>query len=144
MSIELDVEKILQIKLSTGQEILAQSVDTDEEGSFVISHSLEMVAVEYEDEDLQLNKSYYILRPFVSYPEALDVNVSVNPNAIVCVNKPSKKVIEQYAGSVDAIQEMLVDDNPTVEVEVDPDSDSAPKGNVFTFPKAPPRLLTED
>lgn len=141
MSIELDVEKITQIKLVTGQEILAQTVDVEDKETFVISHALEMVAVEYEDDELQLNKSYYILRPFVSYPEALDVNVSVNPNAIVCVNKPSKKVVEQYAGSVDAIQEMLVDDNPTVEVEVEPDSDSAPKGNVLSFP---PKLLTED
>ena len=141
MSIELDIEKITQIKLITGQEILAQSIEDDTPETFVISHALEMVAVEYEDDELQLNKSYYILRPFVSYPEALDVAVSVNPNAIVCINKPSKKVIEQYTGSVDAIQEMLVDDNPTVEVEVEPEGDSAPKGNVLSFP---PKLLTED
>ena len=140
MSIELDTDKIIQVKLMTGQEILAQSVDVENPESFVMSHALEMVAVEYEDEDMQLNKSYYILRPFVSYPEALDVVVSVNPNAIVCINKPSKKVIEQYAGSLDQIQEMLVDDDEVSETE----PKKEPKGNVFTFPSAPPKLLTED
>lgn len=143
MSIELDLEKILQIKLSTGQEILAQSIDVDTPDSFVISHALEMVAVEYEDDELQLNKSYYILRPFVSYPEALDIVVSVNPNAIVMINKPSSKVIEQYVGSVDAIQEMLVDDTDNPQETITPEG-TPPVGNVFTFPKAPPKLLTED
>jgi|TARA_B110000908_G_C10256269_1_gene455702 hypothetical protein len=138
MSIELEIEKIIQIKLSTGQEIIAQSIEVDTEDSFVISHSLEMVAVEYDDDEIQLNKSYYILRPFVSYPEALDVVVSINPNAIVCINKPSKKVIEQYASSCDAIQEMLVDDNP---VDDGTDSDPTPRGNILSFP---PKLLTED
>ena len=138
MSIELEIEKILQIKLSTGQEILAQSIDIETKETFIVSHALEMVAVEYEDDELQLNKSYYILRPFVSYPEALDVAVSVNPSSIVCINKPSKKVIEQYASSCDAIQEMLVDDNP---VDDGTDPDPTPKGNILSFP---PKLLTED
>lgn len=138
MSIELEIEKILQIKLSTGQEILAQSIDIETKETFIVSHALEMVAVEYEDDELQLNKSYYILRPFVSYPEALDVAVSVNPSSIVCINKPSKKVIEQYASSCDAIQEMLVDDNP---VDDGTDDDPTPRGNILSFP---PKLLTED
>ena len=138
MSIELEIEKILQIKLSTGQEILAQSIDIETKETFIVSHALEMVAVEYEDDELQLNKSYYILRPFVSYPEALDVAVSVNPSSIVCINKPSKKVIEQYASSCDAIQEMLVDDNP---VDDGTDPDPTPRGNILSFP---PKLLTED
>lgn len=138
MSIELEIEKILQIKLSTGQEILAQSIDIETKETFIVSHALEMVAVEYEDDELQLNKSYYILRPFVSYPEALDVAVSVNPSSIVCINKPSKKVIEQYASSCDAIQEMLVDDNP---VDNGTDDDPTPRGNILSFP---PKLLTED
>mgnify|MGYP000105176773 FL=1 len=138
MSIELEIEKILQIKLSTGQEILAQSIDIETKETFIVSHALEMVAVEYEDDELQLNKSYYILRPFVSYPEALDIAVSVNPSSIVCINKPSKKVIEQYASSCDAIQEMLVDDNP---VDDGTDDDPTPRGNILSFP---PKLLTED
>lgn len=138
IELELEIEKIIQIKLSTGQEILAQSIDIETQETFIVSHALEMVAVEYEDDELQLNKSYYILRPFVSYPEALNIAVSVNPNAIVCINKPSKKVIEQYAGSVDAIQEMLIDDNP---VDDDTDNDPTPKGNILSFP---PKLLTED
>ena len=138
MSIELEIEKILQIKLSTGQEILAQSIDIETKETFIVSHALEMVAVEYEDDELQLNKSYYILRPFVSYPEALDVAVSVNPSSIVCINKPSKKVVEQYTSSCDAIQEMLVDDNP---VDDGTDSDPTPRGNILSFP---PKLLTED
>lgn len=138
MSIELEIEKILQIKLSTGQEILAQSIDIETKETFIVSHALEMVAVEYEDDELQLNKSYYILRPFVSYPEALDVAVSVNPSSIVCINKPSKKVVEQYTSSCDAIQEMLIDDNP---VDDGTDPDPTPKGNILSFP---PKLLTED
>ena len=143
MSIELEIEKILQIKLSTGQEILAQSIDIETKETFIVSHALEMVAVEYEDDELQLNKSYYILRPFVSYPEALDVVISVNPNAIVMINKPSKKVIEQYSGSVDVIQEMLVDDNGNNGTEEESVVTKV-EGNVFTFPSAPPKLLTED
>ena len=142
MSIELNKEKIIQIKLSTGQEILAMSLDVDTPDTFVISYALEMVAVEYEDDLLELNKSYYILRPFVSYPESLDVIVSVNPNSIVMINKPSKKVLDQYYGSVDAIQDMLTTDNEEEEDAIKTDGDSAPKtGNIISFP---PQLLTED
>ena len=137
--INLEEDKILQINLMTGQEILAQSIEVDTEDSFVVSHALEMVAVEYEDDELQLNKSYYILRPFISYPSALDVVVSINPTAIVCINKPSKKVIEQYTSSCDTIQEMLLDEVPEEAVP-----HNTPNGNVLTFPPTPPKLLTED
>ena len=111
MKMEIEEERLVQIKLVTGQEILAQKLESSNEESYNINCALEMVAVEIEDPDLDesLKTSYYILRPFISYPERLEVLISVNPSTIVTTNRPSKKVISQYMASIFSIQEMLTD-----------------------------------
>jgi hypothetical protein len=130
-------EKIVQIKLVTGQEIIAQKLEDPSESTFTINCALEMVAVELEDPDYDesLKTSYYILRPFISYPERLEVLITLNPSTVVTMNLPSKKVIEQYTNSLTSIQEMLTDASDSSEEETE---DSG--GNVLSFPK----LLTED
>lgn len=132
-------EKIVQVKLVTGQEIIAQKFN-ENDSTFSVNCALEMVSVELEDPDYDesLKTSYYILRPFISYPERLDVLISINSSSIVTVNTPSKKVIEQYTNSLVSIQEMLTDASTTTEEEAE-DSSS----NVLSFPSSP-KLLTED
>ena len=46
----IDQDKIVQVKIVTGQELLAVTVEQDEE-SFICSHVLDMVPAEYDDED---------------------------------------------------------------------------------------------
>lgn len=134
-------EKIVQIKLINGQEILAQSLgQSDTDSAFIINCALEMVAVELEDPDYDasLKTSYYILRPFISYPERLDMIININPISVITINAPSRKVIEQYTKSLTSIQEMLTD-----EAEKGSGEESDSVGNVLSFPSSH-KLLTED
>ncbi len=139
---KIEEERLVQIKLVTGQEILAQKLESTNESDFDINCALEMVAIEIEDPDLDesLKTSYYILRPFISYPERLDTVITVNPTTIVTINLPSKKVISQYMASIFSIQEMLTDACEKEEKEEESGDSSS---NVLSFPSSP-KLLTED
>ena len=132
---DIDRDKIVQIKIMNGQDVLAVNLEQSEE-SFMVNYALDMVPLEYEDEDTEETRSYYVLRPFVAYTQNLDQVVSINPLTVVCVNAPSDAVIEQYLNSVVKIQEMLAVDEP-----VAPVGDST--GNVVSLTSRK-KLLTED
>lgn len=128
----LHKKDINQIKLVTGQEIIANVLERRDDG-FVLNYALDMVPLELEQialleeaEALELeeNQAYYIMRPFVSYADSLENQVVVNPFTVVSANIPSDKVIAQYFMSVTQIQDNLV---PREEIK--------PSGNVVSFPK---------
>ena len=127
-------QNIVQMKLVNGEEIIAVyenlGVESDE---ISLSHVLSMVPVEYLDEQ-EDEKTYYILRPFMSYTDDLATPVGVNPNSVIALSTPSKKVVEQYLTSVDTIQEMLGNGEDVTDTTA---------GNVVSFPSSK-KLLTED
>lgn len=127
-------QNITQMKLVNGEEIIAVyenwGVESDE---ISLSHVLSMVPVEYLDEQ-EDEKTYYILRPFMSYTDDLATPVGVNPNSVIALSTPSKKVVEQYLTSVDTIQEMLGNGEDVTDTTA---------GNVVSFPSSK-KLLTED
>lgn len=127
-------QNITQMKLVNGEEIIAVyenwGVESDE---ISLSHVLSMVPVEYIDEQ-EDEKTYYILRPFMSYTDDLATPVGINPNSVIALSTPSKKVIEQYLTSVDTIQEMLGNGEDVTDTTA---------GNVVSFPSSK-KLLTED
>jgi len=130
-----DLENITQMKLVNGEEIIAVYENWGEESDEIsLSHVLSMVPVEYLDE-MEEERTYYILRPFMSYSDDLSKLVGINPNTVIALSTPSEKVVEQYLKSVDTIQELLGlgDDAPK----------DATAGNVVSFP-SPKKLLTED
>ena len=93
--VKLHKKDINQIKLVTGQEIIANVIEHAED-AFTLNYVLDMVPADFEDEYLEENKSYYILRPFISYTDSLEKTIAVNPFTVVSANIPSDKVIEQY------------------------------------------------
>ena len=127
-------QNITQMKLVNGEEIIAVyenwGVESDE---ISLSHVLSMVPVEYIDEH-EDEKTYYILRPFMSYTDDLATPVGINPNSVIALSTPSKKVVEQYLTSVDTIQEMLGNGEDVTDTTA---------GNVVSFPSSK-KLLTED
>jgi hypothetical protein len=101
---------IAQFKLLNGEELLAEVVESNTE-TFIIKNALTMEPLDpeqWEDYDTAPNKSFYVLRPFISYIDDLEKNVSLNPISVVCVTLPSEVVLEQYMGSVDQIQTELM------------------------------------
>lgn len=132
----IDKDKVIQIKLVTCQEVLAVVVEKSED-SFICSYALDMIPMEYEDEYEAENKTYYVLRPYQSYTSDMNTVVSINPFAVVSVCTPSDKVIEQYINSLETIQEALgtEEETPSVDAEIE--------GNVVSFPSNK-KLLTED
>jgi hypothetical protein len=133
--IDIERDKIVQIKIMNGQDVLAVSVEENPE-TFMVNYALDMVPLEYEDEESEEVKSYYVLRPFVAYTANLDQVVGINPLTVVCVNAPSDAVIEQYLSSITKIQEMLSVKEPAAPV-----ADST--GNVVSL-SSRKKLLTED
>ena len=131
----IDRDKIVQIKLVTCQEVLAVIVEKSED-TFICSYALDMIPMEYEDDYEAENKTYYVLRPYQSYTSDMNTVVSINPFAVVSLCTPSDKVIDQYINSIETIQEVLGTDeeSPSVDAET---------GNVVSFPSSK-KLLTED
>lgn len=131
--VQIHKKDINQIKLVTGQEILANVLERRDD-AFTLNYALDMVPAEFlEDDYTEDNKTYYILRPFISYTDSLENQIAVNPFAVVSANIPSDKVIEQYLKSIAQIQGLLIDDASS-------DSDT---GNVVSFPGGP-QFSTKD
>lgn len=117
---------IVQFKLVTGQEVIAQILEKDDE-SFIINYALDMIPIEYEDEPLESNRSYYILKPYISYSDDLERVVSINPFAVVSIHQPPASVKEQYLLSIGTISDLMSDKEEPEETES--------LGNVLHFPK---------
>ena len=100
---------VKQVRFINGSEIIA-SILTWEEGEFVqVNNALEMEPLESDIDD---SKSYYLLRPMISYTDDLGKTVSVNPSAIMCLTDPSPTVLQQYEASLRDILHQM-DDDPT-------------------------------
>jgi hypothetical protein len=119
---------IQQIRFINGTECIANILVWDED-IIEMNNALVMEALESDPDD---HKSYYLLKPLISYSDDLSKAVTVNPGAIMCVSEPSPTVLEQYQGSLREILNQL-------------DDEGGSKGdtNVVAFDSRK-RLLTED
>ena len=97
---------VQQIRFVNGMEALANIV-VWEDDMIEANNALLMEPI-YSDED---DKSYYLLKPMVSYTDDLGRNITINPSSIICISEPSDVVMRQYESSVrDIIQQMGGDD----------------------------------
>jgi len=119
---------IQQIRFINGAECIANILHWDED-IIEMNNALVMEALESDPDD---HKSYYLLKPLISYSDDLSKAVTVNPGAIMCVSEPSPTVLEQYQGSLREILNQL-----------DDEGDSKGDTNVVSFDSRK-RLLTED
>ena len=135
MSYENTVQQLLT---GDGHEILATILEWDETSQFVKANKI-LAMIPYDlgiDEDTD-GKSFYILKPWVSYTNDLERVTLLSRSGIVAMTEPSPIVQEQYASSVSEIADTMVTDDDTKE--------ETPTSNVISFnPKqTPPTLLTE-
>ena len=131
------MKEIYQIKLLTGQEIIANILEWDTAiNSTEANNILEMIPLEdIEGYDLESNKAYYILKPWITYTDSLGKTTTINISSIVCMTKPSPVVLEQYFNSLSEIISSMKEEEKMEREQ---------KGNVVSFsPKGPPTLLTE-
>jgi hypothetical protein len=119
---------IQQIRFINGTECIANILAWDED-IIEVNNALAMEPIESDPDD---HKSYYLLKPLVSYSDDLGKAITVNPGAIMWVSEPSPTVLEQYQGSLREILNQLDDED-----------DSKGDTNVVAFDSRK-RLLTED
>lgn len=133
--------QIQQIKLNTGDEIICEIVEWQDQGNgievLLVRDALQIIPVEFYD-DAEPEKATYILKPYLTYTDDLNKVLVINPIATVAYGDPAPAVRKQYLSSVDQIKDAL-------RKEEDLDQDLPTIKNVVTFrPKGSPKLLTED
>lgn len=133
--------QIQQIKLNTGDEIICEIVEWQDQGNgievFLVKDALQIIPIEFYD-DAEPEKATYILKPYLTYTDDLSKIMVINPIATVAYGDPSPAVLKQYLSSVDQIKEALKKDE-------DFEEEIPAIKNVVTFrPKGSPKLLTED
>lgn len=120
---------IQQIRFINGVEVIANILHWEEDTFIEINNALMMEPLENTEDD---GRSFYILKPMVSYSDNLGKGITVNPNAIMCITEPSAVVLEQYTASLRDIIHQLEDDEERKE----------PTSNVVSL--STKRMLTED
>ena len=133
MSYENTVQQLLT---GDGHEILATIVEWDETSQFVKVNKV-LAMIPYDLGKSVVGKSFYILKPWVSYTNDLDRVTLLSRSGIVAMTEPSPIVKEQYGSSISEIADTMTTEDETIE--------KPPTSNVISFdPKqTPPTLLTE-
>lgn len=134
----MNTENVIQMKLANGEEIIGIYTNLGEEAEEMsLTHVLTMTPIELEFDDADSERSYYILRPFISYIDDLANAVGINPSQVIALTRPSASVVEQYVLSVEQIQTSL---GKGEAAQASPAS--APDSNVVSL--RPKQVLTED
>jgi len=128
-----DIENIQQIRFANGMEAIANILHWDED-NIEVNYLLQMEVLPEYGDDLEEDRSFYILRPMVSYTDDLTKATTVNPGSIMTVSDPAPVVIKQYKNSIKEISAQMTNKEEDSTV-----------GNVIAFnPKKSPQMLTED
>ena len=128
-----DLENIQQIRFVNGMEAIANILHWDED-NIEVNYLLQMDVLPEYGEDPDEDRSFYILRPMVSYTDDLTKATTVNPSSVMTVSDPAPVVIKQYKNSIKEISAQMSNKEEDSTV-----------GNVIAFnPKKSPQMLTED
>ena len=128
-----DMENIQQIRFVNGMEAIANILYWDED-NIEVNYLLQMDVLPEYGEDPDEDRSFYILRPMVSYTDDLTRATTVNPSSVMTVSDPAPVVIKQYKNSIKEISSQMSNKEEDSTV-----------GNVIAFnPKKSPQMLTED
>jgi hypothetical protein len=129
-----DMENIQQIRFVNGMEAIANILHWDEDTNIEVNYLLQMDVLPDYGDDLEEDRSFYILRPMVSYTDDLTKATTVNPASVMTVSDPSPTVIKQYKNSIHEITSQMSGKEEDSVI-----------GNVIAFnPKKSPQMLTED
>jgi hypothetical protein len=129
------MNNIQQIQMMNGQEVIADIQHWQEDTFIEANNILELIPINELDLDPEETKSYYILKPWITYTDDLTKSTTINPAAVMCMTDPSPTVLEQYNSSLEEI---------TRGMEAQGEAERESIGNVVSFlPKKQPSLLTE-
>ena len=129
-----DMENIQQIRFVNGMEAIANILHWDEDTNIEVNYLLQMDVLPDYGDDLEEDRSFYILRPMVSYTDDLTKATTVNPASVMTVSDPSPTVIKQYKNSIHEITSQMSGKEEDSVI-----------GNVIAFnPKKSSQMLTED
>jgi len=87
-------EDIKQIKMSSGDEILCEIMDINDE-ELIIRHALQICKV-----DVDATRTYGMLRPWISFQEETGELISLNDMHIVAIAIPSKDLLKQFSTAI--------------------------------------------
>lgn len=102
---------IQQVRFINGMEVLMNILHWEEDTFIEANNCLAMEPLEGEFDD---EKSYYVLKPMVSYSEDLSKPITINPGSIMCLCEPSDTVLEQYRSSLASILNQMEDPEPPI------------------------------
>ena len=129
------MKNVQQIQMMNGQEIIANIQHWEEDTFIEANNILELIPMNELDLDPEETKSYYILKPWITYTDSLGKSTTINPSAIMCMTEPSPTVMDQYHASLEEIITSMSDLDKEERETI---------GNVVSFsPKKHPSLLTE-
>ena len=129
------MKNVQQIQMMNGQEVIANIHHWEEDTFIEANNILELIPMNELDLDPEETKSYYILKPWVTYTDDLEKSTTINPAAVMCITEPAPTVLEQYYNSLGEINQGMKDQNQAERETI---------GNVVSFlPKNQPSLLTE-
>lgn len=129
------MKNVQQIQMMNGQEIIANIRHWEEDTFIEANNILELIPINELDLDPEETKSYYILKPWITYTDELGKSTTINPAAVMCMTDPSPTVLEQYYGSLEEIIKGM---------KAQGEEERESIGNVVSFlPKKQPSLLTE-
>ena len=135
-------KNIQQIRFSNGCEVIANIVRWDED-EFLEANCILEIERRFHEEFDDEGKSFYILKPWVSYIDDINKISAINPSSILSVTTPSPIVIGQYGTSlIEIIKYIDETEQPEGVVKGEMSTNSH---NVVQFPpKTTAQLLTED
>lgn len=91
-----------QFKLTNGDEIVADIVDSQED-LLIIRAAMKIVETEHFEDGM----SYFALRPYVAFQDSLDQLQLLNTKHIIAENQPSRYIMRHYAKSVSAMSKFF-------------------------------------
>ena len=131
------MKSLQQLRFNDGLEVIANIITWDEDTMIEANNILIMEILTDYQEDPTEDRSFYILKPLVSYTDDLSKVSILNPASVMAVTEPSPVVIKQYHNSINEIQDQM-------DEIMKADREKNTMGNVLSFvPKSPPELLTE-
>ena len=142
---EEEILNVQQIRFANGTEVLANLCKWDDEEFIEANCILEIerrsLDVEFESDE---GRSFYVLKPWVSYIDDMHKMTSINPVSIVSVTTPAPIVVEQYGTSLTEIIRYM-DETSEEKNDAEVSKVETQTDNVFHLtPKKTIQLLTED
>jgi hypothetical protein len=96
-------EKYKQFKLTSGEEIVAEVMDIDEEeGIAVLRAAMKIIELEADD-----GYSYFAFRPFMAFTESAEKIQVLNVGHIIGESTPSKNLMGHYASTIGKMEKFL-------------------------------------